>query len=58
MNSLNEVGISVMEWPAYSPDISPLEYAWYDVGRTIRRRRGVADPRPTPTSSSGGVAEN
>lgn len=39
-NYLNEVGITIMDWPAHSPDLNPLEHVWDHIGRAIRDRRG------------------
>ncbi|GFV20072.1 transposable element Tcb1 transposase [Trichonephila clavipes] len=33
--------IQLLPWPAYSPDMSPIEYVWDSVGRRLAR-----DPRP------------
>jgi len=43
MNFLNENNINVMEWPAFSPDLSPIEHLWDQLGQGIQRRT----PRPT-----------
>jgi transposase len=34
---LNEVGIRRFDWPALSPDMSPIEHVWDELGRRIRR---------------------
>ncbi|GFQ66378.1 transposable element Tcb1 transposase [Trichonephila clavata] len=33
--------MQLLPWPAYSPDMSPIEYVWDLVGRRLAR-----DPRP------------
>ncbi|GFX97626.1 transposable element Tcb2 transposase [Trichonephila clavipes] len=33
--------LQLLPWPAYSPDMSPIEHVWYLVGRCLAR-----DPRP------------
>ncbi|GFX58885.1 transposable element Tcb2 transposase [Trichonephila clavipes] len=39
---LFEEGIVRMEWPAYSPDMNPIEHVWDALGRR------VADRQPPP----------
>ena len=29
-------GIARMDWPAYSPDLAPIEHAWDELGRRVR----------------------
>ncbi len=35
---LEAENIPVLEWPAYSPDMSPIEHVWDALDRRIRRR--------------------
>jgi hypothetical protein len=36
---LQTSGLEILEWPARSPDLSPLEHVWDDIGRTLQRLR-------------------
>lgn len=31
-------GVTVMNWPALSPDMAPIEHLWDEIGRRIKRR--------------------
>ena len=44
-------GVAVMNWPALSPDLVPIEHLWDKIGRCIQRRpqqpRTIAELRKT-----------
>ena len=41
IDALHELNIKVMEWPAQSPDLNPIEYYWSHVARELKRRTGL-----------------
>ena len=44
MNFLAQNGINVLDWPAMSPDMSPIEHVWDDL-----KRRVYGHPHPPRT---------
>lgn len=40
---LREVGIPVMQWPANSPDLNPIEHLWDQIKRKVRARNPVPE---------------
>ena len=44
MDYLEASQIEILPWPAFSPDLSPIEHVWDALGRAIRQR-----PRPPST---------
>ncbi|GFV85409.1 transposable element Tcb1 transposase [Trichonephila clavipes] len=56
---LFEEGIVRMEWPAYSPDMNPIEHVWDALGRRVAGRQPPPTNSPrTEKSSSGRVGQN
>ena len=63
---LDDEGITVMNWPAWSPDLNPIEHAWDMLSRRIGQRQHPPDSvqslpmpsfrngRPYPIMTSGG----
>ena len=45
MNFLTANNVNVLDWPARSPDISPIEHLWNHLGRIVRERNDVNNVR-------------
>lgn len=39
MDFLRQENVQVMEWPAMSPDLAPIEHVWDEMGRRLRQRQ-------------------
>ena len=35
---LHAEGVTVLPWPAFSPDLSPIEHLWDQIGRRVAQR--------------------
>jgi hypothetical protein len=40
-DALNDLNIEVMDWPAQSPDLNPIEHYWSHVARELKRRTDI-----------------
>ena len=62
MDFLEEEGIDVMDWPACSPDLNPIEHCWDIVGRRVRGRahppRTVYDLRAALVEEWANIPQN
>lgn len=49
MRYLQEVGITILEWPPMRPDMNSIEHAWDELGRRVRAASGNATRIQTST---------
>ena len=40
-DALEELNLTVLEWPSQSPDLNPIEQYWSHVARELKRRTGL-----------------
>ena len=59
LSFLADAGIVVMDWPAKSPDINPVENVWALFSDKVKKRDSPhKEPGRTDCCSSGGVASH
>ena len=39
MDFFNQNGVQVLPWPAFSPDLNPIEHLWDQLGKRVYSRR-------------------
>ena len=62
MTFLEDEDIEVLDWPAMSPDLNPIEHCWDLLGRRIRERqqppRNVAELRQALVEEWNAIPQN
>ena len=40
-SAISDLNLEVMDWPAQSPDLNPIEHFWSHVSRELKRKTGI-----------------
>ena len=62
MDTLRAKNVNVLDWPAFSPDMNPIEHLWDNLDRRIRNRNPPpathAQVRAALTQESASILQN